>query len=140
MVDKNFKKILVPLDGSKNSLRGLTKAIELARQTGGVLTGLVVIPPLPVTGIHNLASIRKNRQKEAKLVLNKAKQQAARHGIMLKSRVFGGDPGYNIANIADKFDIIVIGSRGHGAAKQFFLGSTSNYVVHTVRKPVLIVK
>ncbi len=73
-------------------------------------------------------------------MLNKAKQQAARHGIMLKSRIFHGDPGYNIANIADKYDITVIGSRGFGVVKQFFLGSTSNYVVHTVRKPVLIVK
>jgi nucleotide-binding universal stress UspA family protein len=140
MVDKNFKKILVTLDGTKNSLRGLATAIQLARQTGGVLTGLFVIPLLPISGIHNLASIRKNRQKEAKLVLKKAKVQAARHGIMLKSRIIHGDPGYNIANIAGKYDITVIGSRGHGAAKQFFLGSTSNYVMHTVRKPVLIVK
>ena len=140
MANKNFKKILVPLDGSKSSLRGLTKAIQLARQTGGVLTGLFVIPSLPTSGIYDLASIRKNRQKKSKLVLKKAKEQAARHGIMLKSRITRGDPGYNIANMADKYDITVIGSRAHGAVKQFFLGSTSSYVVHTVRKPVLIVK
>jgi nucleotide-binding universal stress UspA family protein len=38
------------------------------------------------------------------------------------------------------FDLIVIGSRGLGSAKEFFLGSTSNYVLHKSKKPVLIVK
>jgi len=34
----------------------------------------------------------------------------------------------------------VIGSRGMGAAKEFFFGSTSNYVMHKSNKPILIVK
>ena len=38
------------------------------------------------------------------------------------------------------FDLVVIGSRGMGAAKEIFLGSTSNYVLHKSKKPVLIVK
>ncbi|PJB96335.1 MAG: universal stress protein, partial [Nitrosopumilales archaeon CG_4_9_14_0_8_um_filter_34_10] len=32
MIMKNIKKILVPIDGSKNSMRGLDEAIYLARQ------------------------------------------------------------------------------------------------------------
>jgi len=38
------------------------------------------------------------------------------------------------------FDLIVIGSRGMGSAKEIFLGSVSNYVLHKSKKPVLIVK
>ena len=41
---KPIKKILVPLDGSKNSLKGLNEAIYLARQCGATITGLCVIP------------------------------------------------------------------------------------------------
>ena len=37
-------------------------------------------------------------------------------------------------------DMIVIGARGLGAAKEKFLGSTSNYVMHKAKMPVLIVK
>jgi len=36
------KKILVPIDGSKNSIRGLDMAIHLARQSQGTITALAV--------------------------------------------------------------------------------------------------
>ena len=42
--------------------------------------------------------------------------------------------------LEEDFDLIVIGSRGMSATKEFFLGSTSNYVMHKSKKPVLIVK
>jgi len=53
-----------------------------------------------------------------------------------------GGYGNRIVYIAEKknFDLIVIGSRGRGAAKEIFLGSVSNYVLHKSKKPVLIVK
>ena len=38
------------------------------------------------------------------------------------------------------FDMIVMGSRGIGSAKEVFLGSTSNHVLHKSKIPVLIVK
>ncbi len=44
MLKIQMKKILVPLDGSKNSLRGLENAIYLARQCGAILTGIFVVP------------------------------------------------------------------------------------------------
>lgn len=40
---KMIKKILVPLDGSKNSLRGLDAAISLAKQTNATIVGSVTV-------------------------------------------------------------------------------------------------
>lgn len=43
MAKNQIKKILVGLDGSKNSIRALTKAIMLAKQTNASITGIFVI-------------------------------------------------------------------------------------------------
>jgi len=55
-----------------------------------------------------------------------------------------GFPGFDIAKFANNkkngIDLVVIGVRGMGSAKEIFLGSVSNYVLHKVKKPVLIVK
>ena len=37
-----FKKILVPLDGSNNSTRGLDRAIEIAKESTAEITGFYV--------------------------------------------------------------------------------------------------
>jgi nucleotide-binding universal stress UspA family protein len=74
--------------------------------------------------------------------MKKSKLKAAKKGILFFDRVSYGDDGKRIVEVAEKqnFDLIVIGSRGMGSAKEFFLGSTSNYVLHKSKKPVLIVK
>ncbi len=139
---KAIKKILVPLDGSKNSLRGLDKAIYFAKVCGATITGVTVLGQLPVTGIHNVASWRKNWIKEAKKLLAKARKHAAQHGVDLKEKISFGNPGNEITNYARKnnFDLIVIGSRGRGAIKEIFLGSTSHYVTNKAKAPVIVVK
>jgi nucleotide-binding universal stress UspA family protein len=45
-----------------------------------------------------------------------------------------------MAHGRSKFDMIVIGSRGRSSTKEMFFGSVSNYVIHTSKIPVVIVK
>jgi nucleotide-binding universal stress UspA family protein len=40
MLKNRFKRILVALDGSSNSIRGMNEAISLARQSEGTITGI----------------------------------------------------------------------------------------------------
>ena len=142
MTISKIKKILVPLDGSKNSLRGLENAIYLARQCQASVTGLYVIGLVLPSRNAPISSIERYLLNQAAKFMKKAKKHAAKHGILFKDKVLYGNEGPQIVSFAKKnhFDIIVIGSRGRSTAKEIFLGSTSNYVLHKSEIPVLIVK
>ena len=137
-----IKKILVPLDGSKNSIRGLDVAIHMARQCQATITGLYVVGIIRPKTNEPITSLEKILLDHAQKIMKKGKLKAAQQGILFFDRVSYGDDGKRIVDIAERknFDLIVIGSRGMGAAKEIFLGSTSNYVLHKSKKPVLIVK
>jgi len=85
-----------------------------------------------------------NSTSEVKKILSDAKLRAAKKGIKLIGKAISGDPGYDIARFANNskngIDLVVIGARGRSSAKEIFLGSVSNYVLHKSKKPVLVVK
>jgi len=137
-----IKKILVPLDGSSNSFRGLDVAIHMARQCKATITGLYVVGITKPRTNEPITPLEKILLEHAQKIMKKAKLKAAQKGILFFDRVSYEDVGKRIVYVAEKkkIDLIVIGSRGRGAAKEIFLGSTSNYVLHKSRKPVLIVK
>jgi len=66
MVNQKIKNVLVPLDGSKNSIRGLDKAISLARACHGTITGLYVKSVPGIYAIHSIGFMSINNVKEAK--------------------------------------------------------------------------
>ena len=138
------KKILAPLDGSKNSIRGLDMAIHIARQSQGTITALAVKSVPGIYAIHPLGFLDFNSTAEVKKILSDAKLRAAKKGIKLVGKAISGDPGYDIARFANNskigIDLVVIGARGRSSAKEIFLGSVSNYVLHKSKKPVLVVK
>lgn len=142
MIKKRFKKILVPLDGSKNSFRGLETAIALARNFDATITSVFSISLPSNSEFKGIGSVEKNLSKQVKKIMEKAKVLCAQNGIVFNSKILHGDPGFNIINLANKgnFDMIVIGSRGRGSLREMFFGSVSNYVVHTSKIPVLVVK
>ena len=142
MIMTSFKKILVPLDGSANSFRGLDRAIILARLLHSTITGIYVVPIVPPAKSSPITSWEKMFLNNAAKFMNKAKTTAAKNGILFHDKVVYGAEEVAIVHFAKRnnFDMIVIGSRGRGAAKEIFLGSTSNYVLHKSKIPVLIVK
>jgi len=137
-----WKKILVPLDGSKNSLRGLDMAIYLARQCGATLTGIFVLPRSPEKAFRRLQNPEKEALKFADKIMERAKLRSAQNGIVFNKKIDFGDPAFMIVKFAKSlnYDIIVIGARGQSGIKDIFLGSVSNYVLHKSAAPVVIVK
>jgi nucleotide-binding universal stress UspA family protein len=143
VIKKKISKILVPLDGSKNSKRGLETAITLARNCGATITGIYSIYAPPHSEFKGVGSVEEAFNVEIKKWMDEAKTLAAQNGIVFTNKIMRGEIGYNIIKASHgktKFDMIVMGSRGRSNTKEIFFGSVSNYVVHTSKIPVVIVK
>ena len=137
-----FKKILVPIDGSKNATRGLDRAIEIAKESNAEITGFYVFHLPLVAGLKYTKKMHDEAQEKAVKAIGPAMRRAQKAGAAFKYKTGGGHTGSEIVKHAEKgkYDMIVIGARGMGGAKEAFLGSTSNYVMHKTKIPVLVVK
>jgi len=141
---KNIKKILVPLDGSENSLRGLDAAISLAQKYQAEVTGVNVIQDFPA-GHPDQPPYTTGVLKDAQNMMTDAKKRASENDVKFQDEILNvsdGSLGKEIVKFADynNVDLIAIGSRGRGSIKEAFLGSVSHYISHKSNVPVLIVK
>ncbi|WP_101476770.1 universal stress protein [Candidatus Nitrosotalea bavarica] len=139
MSAQRFKKILVPLDGSKNSLNALETAIHLTVENEASLVVIHVI--------HTLSQKASVKQKSGEeevppSFILQTKKLAMKNKIPFSSRVLTGDPGHAIVEYSNThgIDLIVIGARGVNTFKNIFLGSVSSYVLHKSKIPVMLVK
>ena len=139
---EEIKSILVPIDGSKNSFKALTKAIYLAKNCGASITALYILRVAYDNPSLIYVPQTQNELKKVEKFLNTAKSQVTKNSISFKKKILFGHEAKRIIDFAQKqrFDLIVMGARGHGVIKQMLLGSVSNTVVHNSKVPVLIVK
>ncbi|MDG6221771.1 MAG: universal stress protein [Candidatus Bathyarchaeota archaeon] len=149
-----IEKILAPIDGSAHSDNALVYALDLAEKYSAEITILTVIEPVILPGpvFVNEPSImppsqfdyQKNIQNLHEKMLEETfkKISKAHPELKIKKQHRIGRPADEIIEIAnkEKFDLIVIGSRGRGKIKEFFLGSVSDRVADSAKCPVLIVK
>jgi len=154
-----IRKIIVPIDGSKHSDKALSYALDLAERYSAEIKLLSVAQPVVAMGpaysiqpmmipssttltstalyVKEIEAAHKNILEEA---LKKAKETKPK--IKISKQLANGRPAEKIVEIAnkEKFDLIVMGSRGTGGIKEFFLGSVSDRVADDASCPVLLVK
>jgi nucleotide-binding universal stress UspA family protein len=145
-----FQKILLASDGSEGALKAAGIAAELAKKFGSSITIINVfdppasIMPFPGTTGFGLDPVTVNRYGEEvqDAVARRTGKVLEEAGLSYEVRKETGNPATVIARVAEEegFDLIVIGSRGMGEIRSFFLGSVSDRVSHQAHCPVLIVK
>ena len=79
---------------------------------------------------------------EAAKVLDPVVKFLGRHDLKVKSLSKVGNAGETIAKTAEsgKFDMIIMGSRGHGALGSLVMGSVATKVLASCQVPVLLVR
>lgn len=140
-----FSKILVPVDGSDNSLRAIEYAFFLIKKADSSVTAIHVIENPPTVYVESQKLLNELLSKyriESAKILDRCKQMAEKNGVKIETIIAEGDAASNITSYASKegIDLIIIGSRGLGRFKEMVLGSVSNKVLHHTKSAVLIVK
>ena len=137
------RKILVPVDGSENSLRAAELAAEMANVYGAGIEYLYVVDLEGVLAHRKSTenSVLEEAVAAGKEVLNKVLETAP-SAIPARGRCVSGDAPQAIlqAAVEADADLIVMGSRGLGAFRAAILGSVSSYVLEHATCPVTLVK
>jgi nucleotide-binding universal stress UspA family protein len=145
-----FDKILLATDGSEGALHAAKKAAEIAKKFGSKITlTYVAVPPMPVTTMVDMPGfdidatfVARYMEETGNAVSRRTGKILDEAGVSYDIRSEVGHPAESIINVATegKYDLIVIGSRGLGGIKSFFMGSVSDRVAHLAHCPVLIVR
>lgn len=127
-----FRKILVPVDGSENSLKALDLAVDLAKHYGSKISVLFAKPKGYQVNFDPIA---------------KAKKRAEKRGIEIEYKSIEFDPADNSTAGAileeimnGNYDLVVMGARGRTLTGEINIGSKALAVVSNSPVTVIIVR
>ena len=138
-----YNKVLLAVDGSDHSLRATKEAITIAGVNPEAQITIVYVADHDNAKndvLHSGSSVELDLQRRKKLQpVEEAIEEA---NVAHRVQILHGTPGPAIVDYAnkEKFDILVIGSRGLNSLQEMVLGSVSHKVVKRANCPVLIVK
>lgn len=140
---KDFNRIIVPVNGSDNSIRAAKKAFSLARETGLDVTTIFVvnIPGSTFPKFSNtypqMVDIIKS---DGKKTLDKVKNMGAKTGVNVKTKLVVGIPDDEIIKEAGKKDLIIMGCKGRSALSKILIGSVCEKVLHHSSSSIMLIR
>jgi len=140
-------KILLAVDGSEYTRRMLSylathkEALGGGRSTYTVFHAMLPVPPHAASFV-NSATLHGYYEDEARKVLEPVRAQLAESGIEASFAHRAGPADKEISELASKggFDLVIMGSHGHGALGNLVLGSVATKVLANCNVPVLLVR
>lgn len=139
---RQYKNILVAVDGSEQSYNAVSEATEIAKRNEARLVILTVKDINRYYGIAGAGRIETpGLDRIAEDILAKA-TKLVKNEVEVKTEEIAGNPKHRIVKFAEEegIDLIVIGSTGAGFFDKLMLGSTTRYVVDNATCNVMIVR
>lgn len=144
-----MKKILVPVDFSKESISAIRVALEIASKAGGQvgLLHIITLPVLHDTALMPVEGLRKPLIGELKEIALQKFQRAVQEFNADSVHVQGEIVVSNHIHTAiidhlnkGKFDLVVMGTKGVSGIREWMIGSNTEKMVRTSPVPVIAVK
>jgi nucleotide-binding universal stress UspA family protein len=138
-------KIIVPVDGSPNSLAGARHALQIAAARPDATIYLVNAQPLLNRHIARFASRRsidEARAERGHQALREARRLVEGTGVQYRTIVLRGDPAVAVTRFAAEVraDQIVVGTSRKGALLRFLTGSITDRLLGRAEVPVAVVR
>jgi nucleotide-binding universal stress UspA family protein len=153
-----FKRLLVPLDGSRFASRALRYAAEVAQRFGAEIILIQVVKPAtsvidagaPIgvstagTEIAVQAALeadKRNAARARRYLIGKARAIRSRH-IESSYHVLIGDIARSIIEFSEKenIDLVVMTTHGKSGLRRAVMGSVADVVIRESGKPVLVIR
>ena len=136
-----LRTILVPIDFSANSLRGLDQALAMARQFSANIEVVHVVPDTVPAELSHIGIVLLEKRMAAE-AQKKLEQIARKHpDFALTTHVLRGSVAFSIVRLAAtrKVDLIIAATHGYTGLKHTLLGSVAERIVRHAPCPVLTV-
>lgn len=139
-------KILVAVDGSRYTKRMLAYLAAHDEWLGAqhTYTMLTVVLPVPSRAAAVLPKevLRSHYEAEAERVFKPVRQFLSKKALAVEYVAKTGSVAETIAALSDKgkFDLLMMGSHGHGAISNLVLGSVATKVLAQCKAPLLLVR
>lgn len=139
------KEILVPVDGSENSLRAVRYALGFADALGARIRLFYVFPvsSVEIIGMAGMSrdDIEHAAQAAAQRVFDKLHAEIGETAVKIEDETSIGDPAEEIIRCTedDHELLVILGRRGLSRIQSLLLGSVSEKVVRHAHSPVTIV-
>jgi nucleotide-binding universal stress UspA family protein len=144
-----YKKILVPIDGSDSSLKGLDEAIKVAKGTGASLRLVTAVneffPDMGFGAGMYTQELIDSLRKGGAMILSSAESKVREHGVAVE-KILLDQIGSRVSDLILEqakswpADLIVMGTHGRRGFSRLAMGSDAELVVRSATVPVLLVR
>ncbi len=138
-----FKKFMVPVDGSDSSMRAAEYCVELIRHISGEVLLLHSHRPFSaLLGEPYLQMAINKVAKKSNQLLEPYRELFIKNGIKFEELILQGSPGDVISKTAglEKCDMIIMGTKGRSRLEGLVIGSVAHRVLRSAPCPVLVTR